>query len=173
MPRTSPEWVFHRTQSHEMALMDGNILLKLPCSFTLRALTHTCSPCSLFSLQPSHHCSVMWHPISWTPRAQWSPNHLKLVTVYVLMLLVSLSFASGQSRPFKHQIDNRSKYESHLTWWPHSLCCTEGSGLGCQAKFNSKSRRCFCGVTLVWGPVLPFVFVCTYTEPLVLLTALN
>ncbi|NXB77514.1 PRRP protein, partial [Donacobius atricapilla] len=50
----------------------------------------------------------MWHPISWTPRAQWSPNHLKLVTVYVLMLLVSLSFASGQSRPFKHQIDNRS-----------------------------------------------------------------
>ncbi|NXP16420.1 PRRP protein, partial [Scytalopus superciliaris] len=50
----------------------------------------------------------MWDPISWTPRAQWSPNHLKLVTVYVLVLLVSLSFASGQSRPFKHQIDNRS-----------------------------------------------------------------
>ncbi|NWW27460.1 PRRP protein, partial [Falcunculus frontatus] len=50
----------------------------------------------------------MWHPISWTPCAQWPPNHLKLVTVYVLMLLVSLSFASGQSRPFKHQIDNRS-----------------------------------------------------------------
>ncbi|NXJ17060.1 PRRP protein, partial [Dicrurus megarhynchus] len=50
----------------------------------------------------------MWHPVSWTPRAQWSPNHLKLVAVYVLMLLVSLSFASGQSRPFKHQIDNRS-----------------------------------------------------------------
>ncbi|XP_036258909.1 uncharacterized protein LOC118699196 isoform X2 [Molothrus ater] len=57
---------------------------------------------------PSYHCSIMWHPISWTPRAQWSPNHLKLVTVYVLMLLVSLSFASGQSRSFKHQIDNRS-----------------------------------------------------------------
>ncbi|KAF2983903.1 hypothetical protein EK904_005262 [Melospiza melodia maxima] len=57
---------------------------------------------------PSQNCSIMWHPISWTPRAQWSPNHLKLVTVYVLMLLVSLSFASGQSRPFKHQIDNRS-----------------------------------------------------------------
>ncbi|NWQ79402.1 PRRP protein, partial [Columbina picui] len=50
----------------------------------------------------------MWHPIPWTPRAQWSPKHLKLVTVYVLVLLVSLSFASGQSRPFKHQIDNRS-----------------------------------------------------------------
>ncbi|XP_008927799.1 prolactin-releasing peptide [Manacus vitellinus] len=50
----------------------------------------------------------MWHPISWTPRAQWSPNRLKLVTVYVLVLLVSLSFASGHSRPFKHQIDNRS-----------------------------------------------------------------
>ncbi|XP_061321027.1 prolactin-releasing peptide-like [Pezoporus flaviventris] len=50
----------------------------------------------------------MWHPISWTPRAQWSPKHLKMVTVYLLVLLVSLSFASGQSRPFKHQIDNRS-----------------------------------------------------------------
>ncbi|NXF81431.1 PRRP protein, partial [Sclerurus mexicanus] len=50
----------------------------------------------------------MWHPISWTPRAQRSPNHLKLVTVYMLVLLVSLTFASGQSRPFKHQIDNRS-----------------------------------------------------------------
>ncbi|NXG55982.1 PRRP protein, partial [Hemiprocne comata] len=50
----------------------------------------------------------MWHPISWTPHAQWSPRHLKLVTVYVLVLLVSLSFASGRSRPFKHQIDNRS-----------------------------------------------------------------
>ncbi|XP_009874638.1 PREDICTED: prolactin-releasing peptide [Apaloderma vittatum] len=50
----------------------------------------------------------MWHPISWTPRAQWSPRHFKLVTVYVLVLLVSLGFASGQSRPFKHQIDNRS-----------------------------------------------------------------
>ncbi|NXS37216.1 PRRP protein, partial [Pomatostomus ruficeps] len=50
----------------------------------------------------------MWHPISWTSRAQWSPNHLKLVTVYVLVLLVSLGFALGQSRPFKHQIDNRS-----------------------------------------------------------------
>ncbi|NWW74668.1 PRRP protein, partial [Climacteris rufus] len=50
----------------------------------------------------------MWHPISWTPRAQWSPNRLKLVTVYVLVLLVLLGFASGQSRPFKHQIDNRS-----------------------------------------------------------------
>ncbi|NXC16312.1 PRRP protein, partial [Corythaeola cristata] len=50
----------------------------------------------------------MWHPILWTPCAQWSPKHCKLVTVYVLVLLVSLSFASGQSRPFKHQIDNRS-----------------------------------------------------------------
>ncbi|NXU71325.1 PRRP protein, partial [Oreotrochilus melanogaster] len=46
--------------------------------------------------------------ISWMPRARWSPKHLKLVTVYVLVLLVSLNFASGQSRPFKHQIDNRS-----------------------------------------------------------------
>uniref|UniRef100_A0A8B9J3D5 PRRP protein n=1 Tax=Amazona collaria TaxID=241587 RepID=A0A8B9J3D5_9PSIT len=50
----------------------------------------------------------MWHPILWTPRAQWSPKHLKMVTVYLLVLLVLLSFASGQSRPFKHQIDNRS-----------------------------------------------------------------
>ncbi|NXY47886.1 PRRP protein, partial [Ceuthmochares aereus] len=50
----------------------------------------------------------MRHLISWTPRAQWSPRHLKLVAVYVLVLLVSFSFASGQSRPFKHQIDNRS-----------------------------------------------------------------
>ncbi|NWV59016.1 PRRP protein, partial [Malurus elegans] len=50
----------------------------------------------------------MCHPVFWTPRAQWSPNHLKLVTFYVLLLLVSLSFAAGQSRPFKHQIDNRS-----------------------------------------------------------------
>nr|XP_013806194.1 PREDICTED: prolactin-releasing peptide [Apteryx mantelli mantelli] len=54
-----------------------------------------------------HHCS-MWPTSLWTPRTQWSPKHLKLVTVYVLVLLVSLSFASGQSRPFKHQIDNRS-----------------------------------------------------------------
>ncbi|XP_009703895.1 PREDICTED: prolactin-releasing peptide [Cariama cristata] len=82
--------------------------LQLTPSFTPRALTRTCSPHALFSSQPSHHCSVMWHPISWTPRAQWSPKHFKLVTVYVLVLLVSLSFASGQSRPFKHQIDNRS-----------------------------------------------------------------
>lgn len=88
---------------------------------------NSCIPHVHFSpLQPSHHCSIMWHLISWTPRAQWSPNHLKLVTVYVLMLLVSLSFASGQSRPFKHQIDNRSKYEPHRTWWPHSFSCTEG-----------------------------------------------
>ncbi|XP_010009220.1 PREDICTED: prolactin-releasing peptide [Nestor notabilis] len=50
----------------------------------------------------------MWHPISWTLHAQWSPKHLKMVTVYLLVLLVSLSFASGHSRPFKHQIDNRS-----------------------------------------------------------------
>ncbi|NWI70077.1 PRRP protein, partial [Todus mexicanus] len=50
----------------------------------------------------------MWRPISWTPRALWSPKHFKLVAVYVLVLLVSLGFASGQSRPFKHQIDNRS-----------------------------------------------------------------
>ncbi|XP_009077612.1 PREDICTED: prolactin-releasing peptide [Acanthisitta chloris] len=50
----------------------------------------------------------MCHLILWTPHAQWSPNHLKLVTVYMLVLLVSLSFASGQSRPLKHQIDNRS-----------------------------------------------------------------
>lgn len=100
---------------HEMALMDRNMLLQLTPSFTLTALTHMCSLCSLFSSQPSHHRSIMWHPVSWTPRAQWSPKHLKLVTVYVLVLLVSLSFASGQSRPFKHQIDNRSKYESHLT----------------------------------------------------------
>ncbi|NXU53447.1 PRRP protein, partial [Turnix velox] len=50
----------------------------------------------------------MWHPTSWTPHAQWSQKHLKLVIVYVLVLLVSLSFASGQRRPFKHQIDNRS-----------------------------------------------------------------
>ncbi|OXB54339.1 hypothetical protein ASZ78_011689 [Callipepla squamata] len=56
----------------------------------------------------------MWHLILWTPQPQWSPKHLKLVTVYVLVLLVSLSFASRQSRPFKHQIDNRSKYDSHL-----------------------------------------------------------
>ncbi|XP_021386971.2 LOW QUALITY PROTEIN: uncharacterized protein LOC110471064 [Lonchura striata] len=90
-----------------MALMDGNLLLKLTHSFTLRALTHV-FPMHFSPLQTSQHCSIMWHLISWTPRAQWSPNHLKLVTVYVLMLLVSLSFASGQSRPFKHQIDNRS-----------------------------------------------------------------
>lgn len=64
------------------------------------------------SSQPSHHRSVMRQPISWTPRAQWPPRHLKLVTVYMLVLLVSLSFASGQSRRFKHQIDNRSKYEA-------------------------------------------------------------
>ncbi|NWU72272.1 PRRP protein, partial [Pterocles burchelli] len=50
----------------------------------------------------------MWHPISWTPHAQWSPQQFRLVTIYVLLLLVSLSFALGQSRPFKHQIDNRS-----------------------------------------------------------------
>ncbi|NXH22718.1 PRRP protein, partial [Bucco capensis] len=50
----------------------------------------------------------MWHPILWTPRAQWSSKHLKLVIVYMLVLLLSLSFSSGQSRPFKHQIDNRS-----------------------------------------------------------------
>ncbi|NXG75833.1 PRRP protein, partial [Baryphthengus martii] len=50
----------------------------------------------------------MWHPISWTPRAPWSPKHFKLVAVYVLVLLVALGFASGQSGPFKHQIDNRS-----------------------------------------------------------------
>nr|XP_009506169.1 PREDICTED: prolactin-releasing peptide [Phalacrocorax carbo] len=84
------------------------MLLQLTPSFTLSALTCMCSPCSLFSSQPSHHCSIMWHLTLWTSRAQWSPKHLKLVTVYVLVLLVSLSFASGQSRPFKHQIDNRS-----------------------------------------------------------------
>ncbi|XP_064025819.1 prolactin-releasing peptide-like isoform X2 [Pogoniulus pusillus] len=50
----------------------------------------------------------MWHPVWWTPCAPWSPKHLKLVTVSILALLVLLSFASGQSRPFKHQIDNRS-----------------------------------------------------------------
>lgn len=98
---------------HKMALIDRNTLLQFTPSFTLTALTHMCSPCSLFSSQPSHHRSIMWHPISWTPRTQWSPKHLKLVTVYVLVLLISLSFASGQSRPFKHQIDNRSKYQSH------------------------------------------------------------
>lgn len=100
--------------SHKMALMDRNMLLQLTPSFAMSALTDTRSPCSLFSSQPFHHRSIMWHLMSWTPRAQWSPKHLKLVTVYVLVLLVSLSFASGQSRPFKHQIDNRSKYQSHL-----------------------------------------------------------
>ncbi|XP_064025814.1 prolactin-releasing peptide-like isoform X1 [Pogoniulus pusillus] len=64
---------------------------------------HACRPRKL-----SHHCSIMWHPVWWTPCAPWSPKHLKLVTVSILALLVLLSFASGQSRPFKHQIDNRS-----------------------------------------------------------------
>ncbi|NWR71393.1 PRRP protein, partial [Centropus unirufus] len=50
----------------------------------------------------------MRHLILWTQHAQWSPRHLKLVAFYVLVLLVSFSFASGQSRTFKHQIDNRS-----------------------------------------------------------------
>nr|BAJ09792.1 prolactin-releasing peptide [Gallus gallus] len=78
---------------------------QLTSSFTLRALM---SLCPLSSSQPSYHRSTMWHLILWTPHPQWSPKHLKLVTVYVLVLLVSLSFASRQSRPFKHQIDNRS-----------------------------------------------------------------
>ncbi|XP_042745263.1 prolactin-releasing peptide-like [Lagopus leucura] len=50
----------------------------------------------------------MWHLILWASHPSWSPKHLKLVTIYMLVLLVSLSFASRQSRPFKHQIDNRS-----------------------------------------------------------------
>ncbi|XP_015709675.1 uncharacterized protein LOC107309402 [Coturnix japonica] len=78
---------------------------QLPSSFTLRALM---SLCPLFSSQPSYHRCTMWHLILWTLHPQWSPKHLKLVIIYVLVLLVSLSFASRQSRPSKHQIDNRS-----------------------------------------------------------------
>ncbi|KYO43308.1 uncharacterized protein LOC102561138 [Alligator mississippiensis] len=53
---------------------------------------------------------IMWYSVPWSQQSHWSPQskHLKLVTVYVLVLLVSLSFVTGQSRSFKHQIDNRS-----------------------------------------------------------------
>ncbi|PKU30205.1 prolactin-releasing peptide [Limosa lapponica baueri] len=83
---------------------------------------------------PSHHRSIMWHPILWTPRAQWSPKHLKLVTVYVLVLLVSLSFASGQSRPFKHQIDNRNEYVDQpplMTFHNTHTCINRNLGMYC------------------------------------------
>ncbi|XP_067416955.1 prolactin-releasing peptide-like [Emydura macquarii macquarii] len=52
----------------------------------------------------------MWHAVAGSHRSRYSsqPKHLKLVTVYVLVLLGSLSFTSGQSRSFNHQIDNRS-----------------------------------------------------------------
>uniref|UniRef100_A0A8C0ISV3 PRRP protein n=1 Tax=Chelonoidis abingdonii TaxID=106734 RepID=A0A8C0ISV3_CHEAB len=52
----------------------------------------------------------MWHAVVGSHRSHCSPQpkHLKLLTVYMLVLLVSLSFASGQRRSFNHQIDNRS-----------------------------------------------------------------
>ncbi|TFK03168.1 Prolactin-releasing peptide [Platysternon megacephalum] len=52
----------------------------------------------------------MWHAVAGSHRSHCSPQpkHLKLITVYMLVLLVSLSFTSGQRRSFNHQIDNRS-----------------------------------------------------------------
>ncbi|NWW86603.1 PRRP protein, partial [Rhynochetos jubatus] len=79
----------------------------------------------------------MWHPTSWTPRAQWSPKHSKLVTVYVLVLLVSLSFASGHSRPFKHQTDNRSP-EIDPFWYV-------GRGVRPIGRFGKRQLRSSCG----------------------------
>uniref|UniRef100_A0A8C8VJU3 Uncharacterized protein n=1 Tax=Pelusios castaneus TaxID=367368 RepID=A0A8C8VJU3_9SAUR len=54
--------------------------------------------------------SIMWHAVVVSHRSHWSPQpkHFKLVTVYILVLLLSLSFTSGQSRLFNHQLDNRS-----------------------------------------------------------------
>uniref|UniRef100_H9GTN4 Prolactin releasing hormone 2 n=1 Tax=Anolis carolinensis TaxID=28377 RepID=H9GTN4_ANOCA len=36
------------------------------------------------------------------------PKASKVITVYILVLLLSVSFASGQRKVFNHQIDNRS-----------------------------------------------------------------
>uniref|UniRef100_A0A8C3T1K2 PRRP protein n=1 Tax=Chelydra serpentina TaxID=8475 RepID=A0A8C3T1K2_CHESE len=52
----------------------------------------------------------MWYAVAGSHRPYCSPQpkHLKLITVYMLVLLVSLNFTSGQRRSFNHQIDNRS-----------------------------------------------------------------
>lgn len=121
---------------------DRNVQSQLTSSFTLRALM---SLCPLSSSQPSYHRSTMWHLILWASHPPWSPKHLKLVTIYMLVLLVSLSFASRQSRPFKHQIDNRSKYNSHLMQCDGDPVAPgyKGSGSGFQAEFNCKSLQVF------------------------------
>ncbi|CAI5788238.1 Prolactin-releasing peptide [Podarcis lilfordi] len=43
-------------------------------------------------------------PYQFCPR----PKSSKLITVYILVLILSVSFTSGQRSYFKHQIDNRS-----------------------------------------------------------------
>uniref|UniRef100_A0A8D0GAJ0 PRRP protein n=1 Tax=Sphenodon punctatus TaxID=8508 RepID=A0A8D0GAJ0_SPHPU len=52
----------------------------------------------------------MWHSAWWSHPCQVSsqPHHSKLATVYILVLLVSLSCTSGQRQSFNHQIGNRS-----------------------------------------------------------------
>lgn len=85
----------------------------------------------------------------------------------MLVLLVSLSFASGQSRPFKHQIDNRSKYESHLTsrdGLPAVSSALKDWGWAVRQSSAANPCGCFYGKKGVWGPVLPFTLVRAYTE---------
>ncbi|KAH0627225.1 hypothetical protein JD844_002719 [Phrynosoma platyrhinos] len=48
--------------------------------------------------------ALKFHPHQQSPR----PKASKLITVYILVLLLSASFTSGQRRVFTHQIDNRS-----------------------------------------------------------------
>lgn len=146
---------------------------QLTSSFTLRALM---SLCPLSSSQPSYHRSTMWHLILWTPHPQWSPKHLKLVTVYVLVLLVSLSFASRQSRPFKHQIDNRSKYDSQLMQCdgdPVAPGTTKDQGQAARQSSTAKPCGCFYGKMVEGGPALQFPLLRAYTDINLHLIALN
>nr|XP_060637740.1 prolactin-releasing peptide [Anolis sagrei ordinatus] len=48
--------------------------------------------------------ALKFHPHQ---QSSW-PKASKLITVYILVLLLSVSFTAGQRKVFNHQIDNRS-----------------------------------------------------------------
>ncbi|XP_078233522.1 uncharacterized protein LOC144583517 [Pogona vitticeps] len=48
--------------------------------------------------------ALIVHPCQLSPLS----NTSKMITVYIMVLLISVTFTSGQQRPYNHQVDNRS-----------------------------------------------------------------
>uniref|UniRef100_A0ACB8FTV8 Uncharacterized protein n=1 Tax=Sphaerodactylus townsendi TaxID=933632 RepID=A0ACB8FTV8_9SAUR len=68
------------------------------------------------------------------------PKCSKQIVIYILVLLLSLGFTSGQRRPFNHQIDNRSP-EINPFWYVGRGVRPIGRFGKRQLKFGQNSLR--------------------------------